>query len=103
VHDYFYQGVNVPAGRLLTNLVRGAKMNVERYSLADTAAGTALTVVASGDISCRFAQGRDRRYYLQVLNLLDYNLRWGNFSAGFLVTPEQHGRAMLQFGSQLSD
>lgn len=103
VHDYFYQGVNVPAGRLLTNLVRGAKMNVDRYSLADTAAGTALTVVAAGDISCRFAQGRDRRYYLQVLNLLDYNLRWGNFSAGFLATPEQRGRAMLQFGSQPSD
>lgn len=98
VHDYFYQGVNVPTGRLMPNIVKSAKMGIYAYSLTDTDKDVALTVMADADVSCRLAQAPDKSYHLQILHTLDYVLRWGNYSAGYDVLPCRQGRVRLSFG-----
>lgn len=101
VHDYFYQGVTVPSGRLMPNIVKSAKMNIINYRLTDRKSNVSLTVQAKADLSCRLTQASDMKCYLQILDTLDYVLRWGNYSAGYEVKPIHHGnvRMMMRAGN----
>lgn len=96
VHDRFYQGVDVPEGKLMTNVARAAKLGIGEYSLIDTDSQTALTVYGnSKNTTGRFNQARDRKYYLYILDTLDYHLRWGNYSAEYRPKPQHSGIAKI--------
>ncbi|KHJ39439.1 evolved beta-galactosidase subunit alpha [Pedobacter glucosidilyticus] len=80
VHDWFYQGVKIPSGKLLTNISRSAKMGILDYQLIDKDSKLSLGVWGDGkSISCRFSKAADHSYYLYLLNTLNYHLRWGNY------------------------
>lgn len=96
VHDFIHQGSKVPAGRLLPNTVRGTKMGIYDYQLIDTDAGVTLAVTDNGQLSCRLMQQSDQHYYLQLLDNLDYAMRWGNYSARYEVTPNRTGKILLE-------
>ena len=96
VHDWFYQGVDVPAGKLMPNVAKAAKLGIREYSLIDTDTHTALTVYGNGrNIAGRFNQARDRHYYLYILDTLDYHLRWGNYSANYRPESKHAGCARI--------
>jgi hypothetical protein len=99
VHDWYYQGVNVPEGKLLPRVAQGAKMGIYNYSLLDDQQQL-LSVLGDGaSTTVRYNKERDRKYYLYILDTYDVNLRWGNYSAFKPHTPERAGKAMLQLGN----
>ncbi len=96
VHDWFYQGVNVPEGKLMPNIARAARLGIYEYSLIDKESKTSLTVYGNGiNIAGRFNQAADMNYYLFILDTLDYHLRWGNYSAQYRPETERKGKVQL--------
>ena len=96
VHDWFYQGIDVPPGKLMPNMAKAARMGIYEYRLIDSAARSQLIVYGDGrNMAARFNRARDREYYLYVLDTLDYHLRWGNYSAKYPFGPHHAGKAQL--------
>ncbi|MCP4313350.1 MAG: hypothetical protein GY790_18995 [Bacteroidetes bacterium] len=99
VHDWYYQGVEVPDGKLLPRVAQGAKVGIYNYDLLDDQKQL-LSVLGDGEsTTVRYNRDRDRQYYLYILDTYDVNLRWGNYSAFNLHTSEKSGKAMLQLGN----
>lgn len=99
-HDWMYQGVNVPEGKLLTNISRAAKSGIEEYTLGDSAANMQLRVIGDGrNTSARFTQLPDGTYSLAVMEVLNYHLRWGNY-VNATQRPQETlgGQAVFQIG-----
>lgn len=96
VHDWFYQGVDVPAGKLMPNIAKSAKMGIYSYTLSAQSGG-ALTVYGDGnDLSARFMRVANGDYELQLLDTLDYRLRWGNYTAMYPIASERKGTVRLE-------
>ena len=98
VHDWFYQGIDIPGGKLMPNVTKAAKMGIYEYSLIDSGAHSEVTVYGDGKtIAGRFNRARDMEYYLYILDTLDYHLRWGNYSAIYRFGAQHAGKAQLIF------
>ena len=95
--DYYFMGWEPPAGKLLTFEACAAKQAIRDYTLTDTDAGLALTVYGDGETTtARYGQYRDTKYYLYLLDRLDYHLKWGNYSADIRPKAQHHGVARLE-------
>ena len=98
VHDWFYQGVKIPEGKLLPRVSQGAKMGIYNYDLIHNKQRQ-LSVLGDGNsTSVRYNRARDKEYYLFILDTYDVNLRWANYIANYPHTSERTGKAMLQLG-----
>lgn len=97
VHDWFYQGVDVPAGKLMPNIAKSAKMGIYDYTLSAGPSDGALTVYGNGEgLSARFMRVANGDYELHLLDTLDYRLRWGNYSAKHPITSARSGTVRLE-------
>ncbi len=97
VHDWFYQGVDVPAGKLMPNIAKSAKMGIYDYTLSAGPSGGSLTVYGNGDdLSARFMRVANGDYELHLLDTLDYRLRWGNYSAKYPIKSERKGMVRME-------
>lgn len=57
-----------------------------------------LSVTDDGEgTACRLMKTHDEQTWLQILDTLDYALRWGNYSANYAVEAQQSGTATLMF------
>jgi beta-galactosidase len=100
VHDWFYQGVDVPPGKLMSNIARGAKHGIHAYTLSAYNPREALTVLGDGArVAARFDRAADGAYYLYILDTIDYRLRWGNYSLEQRPASEHAGIARLHAAS----
>jgi hypothetical protein len=91
-------GWPVPEGKLPTYEASAAKQAIRAYTLNDQKAKFALTVHGDGEnTAARYGQFKDNKYYLNLLDTLDYHLRWGNYSAKNRSTPNHQGTASLSF------
>ena len=98
VHDWYYQGVKVPEGKLLPRVAQAAKVGIYNYDLMSNQQ-TLISVLGDGNSSTvRYNRDRDRQYYLYILDTYDVNLRWGNYTASVPHTSERAGNAKLQLG-----
>jgi hypothetical protein len=86
VHDWFFQGLEVPEGKLLTNEGRSAKGSMLHYTLSSDK--SRLTVYGDGKSkAARYGKLRDGRYHLDLLDTLTYHYLFGG---GFgLVRPQE--------------
>lgn len=101
VHDWYYQGVKIPEGKLIPRVSQAAKMGVYNYDLVHNKQRQ-LSVVGDGNsTTVRYNKARDRQYYLYILDTYDVNLRWANYIANYPHTSERVGKAMLQIGNAL--
>ena len=98
MHDWYYQGVNVPEGKLLPRVAQGAKMGIYNYDLLNNQQRQVSVLGDGKSTTVRYNKDRDSEYYLYILDSYDVNLRWGNYSAFHPHTPERAGNAMLQLG-----
>jgi hypothetical protein len=99
VHDWYFQGVKVPGGKLLPRVAQAAKVGIYNYDLLNNQQ-TLISVLGDGNsTTVRYNRDRDREYYLYILDTYDVNLRWGNYSAFNPHKKEQTGKAMLQIGN----
>lgn len=96
VHDWFYQGVDAPPGKLIPNIAKAAKQGIHAYTLSAGHPREGLTVLGDGDrVAARFDRAADGAYYLYILDTIDYRLRWGNYSPQRRPTEERSGTARL--------
>ena len=88
----------MPEGKLPTYEASAAKQAIRTYTLDDRKTKLALTVHGNGETTtARYGQFKDNKYYLYLLDTLDYALKWGNYSAKNRSSPDHQGTASLSF------
>ena len=80
----------------MPNVAKAAKLGIREYTLIDNDSNSSLTVYGDGKNSAgRFNKAADKKYYLYILDTLDYHLRWGNYSADYRPESKHAGCARI--------
>ena len=89
-HNYYYwadAGAN--CDRPLTQMAKGMKENIYRYTLSATGGGAGLTVCSSdASLACRTSKRGDGQLMLYINNRWDYpEIAWGNYCKTLEAVP----------------
>ena len=98
-HNYYYwadAGAN--CDRPLTQMAKGMKENIYRYTLSATGGGAGLTVCSSdASLACRTSKRGDGQLMLYINNRWDYpEIAWGNYCKTLEVVP-YYGEMKIRF------
>ena len=98
-HNYYYwadAGTN--CDRPLTQMAKGMKENIYRYTLSATGGGAGLTVCSSdASLACRTSKRGDGQLMLYINNRWDYpEIAWGNYCKTLEVVP-CYGEMKIRF------
>ena len=98
-HNYYYwadAGTN--CDRPLTQMAKGMKENIYRYTLSATGGGAGLTVCSSdASLACRTSKRGDGQLKLYINNRWDYpEIAWGNYCKTLEVVP-CYGEMKIRF------
>ena len=98
-HNYYYwadAGAN--CDRPLTQMAKGMKENIYRYTLSATGGGAGLTVCSSdASLACRTSKRGDGQLMLYINNRWDYpEIAWGNYCKTLEVVP-CYGEMKIRF------
>lgn len=98
-HNYYYwadAGTN--CDRPLTQMAKGMKENIYRYTLSATGGGAGLTVCSSdASLACRTSKRGDGQLMLYINNRWDYpEIAWGNYYKTLEVVP-CYGEMKIRF------
>ena len=98
-HNYYYwadAGTN--CDRPLTQMAKGMKENIYRYTLSATGGGAGLTVCSSdASLACRTSKRGDGQLMLYINNRWDYpEIAWGNYCKTLEVVP-YYGEMKIRF------
>ena len=98
-HNYYYwadAGTN--CDRPLTQMAKGMKENIYRYTLSATGGGAGLTVSSSdASLACRTSKRGDGQLMLYINNRWDYpEIAWGNYCKTLEVVP-CYGEMKIRF------
>ena len=98
-HNYYYwadAGTN--CDRPLTQMAKGMKENIYRYTLSATGGGAGLTVCSSdSSLACRTSKRGDGQLMLYINNRWDYpEIAWGNYCKTLEVVP-CYGEMKIRF------
>ena len=98
-HNYYYwadAGTN--CDRPLTQIAKGMKENIYRYTLSATGGGAGLTVCSSdASLACRTSKRGDGQLMLYINNRWDYpEIAWGNYCKTLEVVP-CYGEMKIRF------
>lgn len=98
-HNYYYwadAGTN--CDRPLTQMAKGMKENIYRYTLSATGEGAGLTVCSSdASLACRTSKRGDGQLMLYINNRWDYpEIAWGNYCKTLEVVP-CYGEMKIRF------
>lgn len=98
-HNYYYwadAGTN--CDRPLTQMTKGMKENIYRYTLSATGGGAGLTVCSSdASLACRTSKRGDGQLMLYINNRWDYpEIAWGNYCKTLEVVP-CYGEMKIRF------
>lgn len=98
-HNYYYwadAGTN--CDRPLTQMAKGMKENIYRYTLSATGGGAGLTVCSSdASLACRASKRGDGQLMLYINNRWDYpEIAWGNYCKTLEVVP-CYGEMKIRF------
>ena len=98
-HNYYYwadAGTN--CDRPLTQMAKGMKENIYRYTLSATGRGAGLTVCSSdASLACRTSKRGDGQLMLYINNRWDYpEIAWGNYCKTLEVVP-CYGEMKIRF------
>lgn len=98
-HNYYYwadAGTN--SDRPLTQMAKGMKENIYRYTLSATGGGAGLTVCSSdASLACRTSKRGDGQLMLYINNRWDYpEIAWGNYCKTLEVVP-CYGEMKIRF------
>ena len=98
-HNYYYwadAGANCDCP--LTQMAKGMKENIYRYTLSATGGGAGLTVCSSdASLACRTSKRGDGQLMLYINNRWDYpEIAWGNYCKTLEVVP-CYGEMKIRF------
>ena len=98
-HNYYYwadAGTN--CDRPLTQMAKGMKENIYRYTLSATGGGAGLTVCSSdASLACRTSKRGDGQLMLYINNRWDYpEIAWGNYCKTLEAVP-CYGEMKIRF------
>lgn len=98
-HNYYYwadAGAN--CDRPLTQMAKGMKENIYRYTLSATGGGAGLTVCSSdASLACRTSKRGDGQLMLYINNRWDYpEIAWGNYCKTLEAVP-CYGEMKIRF------
>ena len=98
-HNYYYwadAGAN--CDRPLTQMAKGMKENIYRYTLSATGGGAGLTVCSpDASLACRTSKRGDGQLMLYINNRWDYpEIAWGNYCKTLEVVP-CYGEMKIRF------
>ena len=98
-HNYYYwadAGTN--CDRPLTQMAKGMKENIYRYTLSATGGGAGLTVCSpDASLACRTSKRGDGQLMLYINNRWDYpEIAWGNYCKTLEVVP-CYGEMKIRF------
>lgn len=98
-HNYYYwadAGAN--CDRPLTQMAKGMKENIYRYTLSATGGGSGLTVCSSdASLACRTSKRGDGQLMLYINNRWDYpEIAWGNYCKTLEAVP-CYGEMKIRF------
>ena len=98
-HNYYYwadAGAN--CDRPLTQMAKGMKENIYRYTLSATGGGAGLTVCSSdASLACRTSKRGDGQLMLYINNRWDYpEIAWGNYCKTLEAVPS-YGEMKIRF------
>ena len=98
-HNYYYwadAGAN--CDRPLTQMAKGMKENIYRYTLSATGGGAGLTVCSpDASLACRTSKRGDGQLMLYINNRWDYSeIAWGNYCKTLEVVP-CYGEMKIRF------
>ena len=97
-NNYYWADAGANCDRPLTQMAKGMKENIYRYTLSATGGGAGLTVCSSdASLACRTSKRGDGQLMLYINNRWDYpEIAWGNYCKTLEAVP-CYGEMKIRF------